>query len=103
MTITKAFEKTETKLKRLKQKDIEDPWCEMHWVMPLFSAEGFKYWFRQLDGKKAVGMDGVTKERYGQNLEEDIGDLILRMQQFSYRPGVVREVLIPKGDGKCAL
>jgi group II intron reverse transcriptase/maturase len=100
MAITKAFENTETKLKRLRQRSVENPGCEMRWVMPLFSAEGFRHWFRQLNGKKAVGIDGVTKEQYGNNLDSNISDLILRMKRFSYRPGAVREVLIPKGDGK---
>jgi RNA-directed DNA polymerase len=100
MAITKAFENTETKLKRLRLRSTENSGCEMQWVMPLFSVEGFKYWFRQLDGKKAVGIDGITKETYGENLESNIDDLITRMKRFSYRPGAVREVLIPKGDGK---
>jgi RNA-directed DNA polymerase len=100
MAITKAFENTETKLKRLRQRSAQNPGCEMQWVMPFFSAEGFRHWFRQLDGKKAVGIDKVTKEQYGNDLDSNINDLIARMKRFSYRPGVVREVLIPKGDGK---
>ena len=99
MAITKAFENTETKLKRLKQRSIENPGCELRWLMPLFSAEGFLYWFRQLDGKKAVGIDGVAKKDYEEKLTTNIDDLIARMKRFSYRPGAVREVLIPKGDG----
>ena len=30
----------------------------------------------QMDGTKAVGIDGVTKEEYGRNLEENLEALI---------------------------
>ncbi len=39
----------------------------------------------QLRGK-AVGVDGVTKETYGENLNENLDDLLKRMKQFSYKP-----------------
>ncbi len=100
MAITKAFENTETKLKRLRQRSAENLECEMQWLMPYFSAEGFMSWLRLIDGKKATGIDGVTKEAYEKNLRDNLDNLITRMKSLSYIPGAVREVLIPKGDGK---
>jgi retron-type reverse transcriptase len=50
---------------------------------------------RQKTGK-ATGVNGVTKEEYGENLEENIGGLIERMKSFSYRPLPVRRTYIPK-------
>lgn len=52
-----------------------------------------------VEGRKAVGVDGQTKEIYGENLEENIESLIERIKRMSYRPGPVREVFIPK-EGK---
>lgn len=49
---------------------------------------------------KAVGVDEVTKEEYGERLEENIENLLVRMKKFSYRPYPVRRAYIPKGDGK---
>jgi len=49
---------------------------------------------------KAVGIDGVTKEEYSKNLEENLQDLMKRMRNFSYRPQSVRRTYIPKGNGK---
>ena len=46
--------------------------------------------------EKATGIDGVDKERYGENLEANIDDLLRRMKQFSYRPQAVRRTYIPK-------
>ena len=49
---------------------------------------------------KAVGVDGVTKETYGESLNENLDDLLKRMKQISYRPYPVRRAYIPKGNGK---
>jgi len=46
---------------------------------------------------KAAGIDGIGKEGYGENLEENIDDLLSRMKSFSYRPKAVRRTYIPKG------
>ncbi|MCL5981330.1 MAG: group II intron reverse transcriptase/maturase [Firmicutes bacterium] len=45
---------------------------------------------------KAVGIDGVSKEAYGENLEANIDNLLARMKSFSYRPQAVRRTYIPK-------
>ena len=49
---------------------------------------------------KATGIDGVTKEIYGQYAEQRIGRLIGRMKKFSYKPQPVRRTYIPKANGK---
>jgi group II intron reverse transcriptase/maturase len=51
-------------------------------------------------GKKASGVDRVTKDEYGQQLEKNIEDLLSRMKTFSYRPKPVRRTYIPKTNGK---
>lgn len=54
---------------------------------------------RQKTGK-AVGIDGATKEEYGQKLDENISELIRRMKTFKYIPQAVRRTYIPKPNGK---
>jgi group II intron reverse transcriptase/maturase len=49
---------------------------------------------------KARGVDGETKIKYGQELEENIKNLVKRMKSFSYKPKPVRRAYIPKGKGK---
>ena len=51
-------------------------------------------------GNKASGVDRVTKSEYGQQLDENIEDLLKRMRSFSYRPKPVRRTYIPKANGK---
>ena len=36
--------------------------------------------------KKATGIDGVTKDEYNVNVEENLKDLVERMKRISYRP-----------------
>ncbi len=55
---------------------------------------------RRQQKNKAVGVDEVTKEAYGENLEENLNGLINRMKEFSYRPQPVRRTWIPKANGK---
>ena len=49
---------------------------------------------------KASGIDGITKEEYDKNLESNIGNLLIRMKSFSYKPKPVRKTYIPKSNGK---
>jgi len=49
---------------------------------------------------KAVGIDGITKGEYGEQLDENVSALISRMKTFSYKPQPVRRVYIPKANGK---
>ena len=50
--------------------------------------------------KKAVGVDGVSKDKYDENAEENIRELVKRMKKFQYKPLPVKRVYIPKANGK---
>lgn len=47
----------------------------------------------------AVGVDGVTKEQYGEALEENLRDLHARLKSMRYRHQPIRRVLIDKEGG----
>src|SRR5262245_29311603 len=64
-----------------------------------FSVDNLRACFTALDGKKALGVDGVSKEDYGQQLESNLQALHEKLRQHSYRPQPVRRVEIPKADG----
>jgi RNA-directed DNA polymerase len=53
---------------------------------------------KQMDGKKAKGIDGVAKSDYSVNLEANIEHLVNCMKRGSYKPEPIRRVYIPK-DG----
>ena len=69
-------------------------------VMKYVSEESLKAAHIAQDGKKAKGVDKVTKDEYGEKLEENLADLVNRMKSFSYHPQPVRRVYIPKANGK---
>ncbi len=56
--------------------------------------------YHELDERKAVGTDGMTKACYGRDLEANLKDLETRLHRGSYRPQAARQVLIPKANGK---
>lgn len=53
---------------------------------------------KQMDGKKAKGIDGVAKEDYSVHVEANVEHLVKRMKSGSYQPEPIRRVYIPK-DG----
>lgn len=55
---------------------------------------------KELSGNKAVDIDEVRKAQYAENLEDNIESLVKRLKNHSYKPQVVKQVYIPKGDGK---
>jgi RNA-directed DNA polymerase len=56
--------------------------------------------YEALDDDKAVGVDGVTKEQYGENLEENLQSLSARLKRMGYRPKLRRRSYIPKAGSE---
>ena len=55
--------------------------------------------YRELEGKKAIGIDGITKATYGASLENNLQDLLGRLRRNAYKPQASKLVEIPKEDG----
>lgn len=99
MGTTEPLSITKTKLNRIALLSKQDSKRSFESLMHHFNEESLKECFHELDGKKAVGVDGIDKETYGMELDQNIPKLIAKMKAMAYRPGPVREVLIPK-EGK---
>ena len=56
------------------------------------------YW--AINPKAAPGVDQVTWEAYGQDLRENLEDLLRRVRSGAYRASPSRRVYIPKPDGR---
>ena len=89
-----------TKLERISQLSTENPEMVFTSIGHLIDKELLKECHGKMDGDKAVGMDGVTKEKYGKNLEENLDSLVGRLKKKSYKPQPARRVEIPKDNGK---
>ena len=49
-----------------------------------------------MDGKKAVGVDGVSKAEYAEGITDKLEDLVDRMKREAYKPNASRRVYIDK-------
>ncbi|QGN95354.1 Group II intron-encoded protein LtrA [Piscirickettsia salmonis] len=96
MEPTETSSSTETKLERIAWLSAVDPGKVFNQVMHHFNLDSLLQCFHELNGKKALGVDGVTKEQYEENLIPNLLDLLDRMKRMAYIPGAVRLVLIPK-------
>ena len=99
MGISKPQVMTETKLKRIAFLSARDPHKQFTSLMHHFNEGSLKECFYMLDGKKAVGIDGISKDEYAKDLDGNIQRLVEKMKRMAYRPGPVRQVQIPK-EGK---
>lgn len=52
--------------------------------------------FKSLDGRKATGVDGITKAVYGANLEANLQELSDKLKRMGYRPQPKRRGYVPK-------
>ena len=99
MGTTEAQYSTDTKLKRIAFLSARDRHKQFTSLMHHFNDESLKECFNQLNGRKAVGIDGIDKERYAMELNRNVEELVGKMKRMAYRPGPVRQTLIPK-EGK---
>ena len=90
----------ETKLARISQLSKENPEMVFTSLGHLINKEMLRDCHVQMDGDKAVGIDGVTKDEYGKNLETNLELLVERLKKKSYKPKPARLVEIPKENGK---
>ena len=90
----------ETKLARISQLSGEHPDMVFTSIGHLINKELLKECHKEMDGKKAVGTDGITKEEYGARLEENLEELEEKLKKKAYKPKPAKRVEIPKENGK---
>ena len=90
----------ETKLARISQMSAENPDKVFTSLYHLINCEMLRDCHSKMNGTKAVGVDGITKEEYEKNLENNLTDLQERLKRKSYKPKPARRVEIPKDNGK---
>ncbi len=88
-----------TKLEAIQRVSKNRPDELINNVMHILDLDLLKEVYRQLNGKKAVGIDGIDKEKYGQNLEDNLQKLLDKIHGLKYLAKPSRIVEIPKEDG----
>ena len=89
-----------TKLERIGDKSARGLRPIFRSLYHMLNEELLLQCHKELDGKKAVGTDEITKEEYSQNLEENIRNLVQRLKNKAYKPKPTLRVYIPKANGK---
>ena len=90
----------ETKLVRIAEISATTKHPIFTSVYHLINEDMLKQCHKELDGSKAVGIDKVTKDEYGKNLDRNIKDLVQRLKNKSFKPLPSLRVYIPKANGK---
>ena len=90
----------ETKLERISQLSRENPQMEFTSIYHLINMELLKKCHQEMDGRKAIGVDGITKDDYSKELDKNLRDLVERLKRKVYIPKPARRVEIPKDNGK---
>lgn len=90
----------ETKLERIADKSAHENRPIFTSLYHLLNEELLYQCHKELNGKKAVGIDEITKEEYAQNIRENIRNLLKRLKNKAYKPKPTLRVYIPKANGK---
>ena len=85
---------------RIGLRTSKDTSCLFHNLLHHINVETLREAYNAMDKNKALGVDKVSKEAYGKNLETNLEKLYTKIRNGSYKPQIKREVLIPKANGK---
>ena len=65
-------------------------------LMKYINYESILQEHKEQQRNKSTGIDGINKDKYAEELKDNIEELIIEMKQFKYRPQPVKRVYIPK-------
>jgi len=89
-----------TKLDRVERRSQQDRGTVFNNLGHIIDLELLRKCYNGLDGNKAVGVDGISKEAYGKNLKDNLQELLLGIRKGSYHPKPSRIIEIAKVNGE---
>ena len=90
--------KTWQKLSLISGHARRDPEFQFTSLAHLLNVEYLRDCYKSLNRNKAVGIDNVSWEEYGRNLDENLELLVSRLKRKKYKPIPARRVYIPKSE-----
>jgi retron-type reverse transcriptase len=87
-------------LLKVAERARREPEGRFHSLAHLIDVPALERAYHRMRKDAAAGVDGVTKEQYGQELERNLRDLHGRLVSRRYRHQPIRRVHIPKDKGK---
>ena len=100
MDATKIAITMSPKLQKVAELARRDPHLRLRSLAHLIDEEALARAFHRLRNDAACGVDGITKQVYGQELTTHIRSLHDRMKEGRYRHQSIRRVHIPKAPDK---
>jgi len=100
MTAASMAEVMSPKLLEVRERAKRDPQMRFFSLAHLIDEVMLKAAYGRIRKGAAVGVDGITKEQYGERLNDNVRDLHQRMRTKTYRHKPIRRVHIPKERGK---
>jgi group II intron reverse transcriptase/maturase len=97
MVRARTLEAMSPGLLRVVERARRDPHERQQALAYLIDLDALRRAFHRLRKGAAVGVDGVTKEAYGRNLEANLTDLHGRLREMKYRHQPLRRIHVPKG------
>jgi group II intron reverse transcriptase/maturase len=96
---TLSSQTVSTKLQRIAEQAVRDPKRVFTTLGHLIDVEFLKEAFHRTRKDAAPGVDGVTAEEYGKNLDENLRNLHERLRTGRYKAPPVKRVWRDKDDG----
>ena len=87
-------------LLKVAERAKTEPEGRFHSLAHFIDVPALRRAFRRIRKDASAGVDGVTKDEYGQNLEGNLQGLHERLKTKQYRHQPIRRVHIPKDKGK---
>jgi RNA-directed DNA polymerase len=100
MTDASMSESMSPGLVKVVERAKTEPEGRFHSLAHLIDVPALTRAYYRMRKDAAVGVDEVTKEQYGQDLERNLRDLHERLVSKRYRHQPIRRVHIPKDKGK---
>ncbi|BAG40622.1 reverse transcriptase [Orientia tsutsugamushi str. Ikeda] len=88
-----------TKLERIKLLSSKNQDIKFNNLGHIIDLKMLEEQYKELDSKKAIGIDGITKEDYGKKLKANLLSLLTRIRKWQYQAKPARITEIPKEDG----
>jgi group II intron reverse transcriptase/maturase len=86
------------KLALISERAQREPNCQFTSLAHLLNERFLEHCYHRLGRDRASGIDGVTWQEYGEQLEENLRDLVTRLKAKRYKPQPARRVYIPKDE-----
>jgi group II intron reverse transcriptase/maturase len=90
--------RTQSILERIAGRAQRESGCRFTTLAHLLDEEYLKWCYNRLERNRAGGIDGISWQEYGKQLDGNIKRLVERMKAKQYKPQPARRVYIPKDE-----